>query len=169
MNAVIRALNPSEIECRIKTCNKEKGVSLLLYKTARTDASILDETFGNMNWQDSYQEIDGKLFCTISIWDEEKKQWISKQDCGTESYTEKEKGQSSDAFKRAGFKWGIGRELYSAPKLIWVSSSDIKDWSNSGQPYDNFKVKYIKIESNKIVQLIIYNAKTKKDVYTYGV
>ena len=101
-----RLLTADEIECRIGTV-KAQGVSLLLYKDARTDQNILDEVVGSMNWQRSHQILDGNLYCTVSIWDEEKKQWISKQDVGTESFTEKEKGQASDCFKRACFNFGI--------------------------------------------------------------
>ena len=101
-----RPLRADEIECRVSTVS-EKGASVLLYKTARTDMDLLDETVGPMNWQRTHQIIDGNLYCTISIWDDEKKQWVAKQDVGTESNTEKEKGQASDSFKRAGFCWGI--------------------------------------------------------------
>lgn len=91
-----RPLKADEIECRIATV-KKNGVSLLLYKDARVDMRLLDETVGQLNWKRSHQLIDGNLYCTIEIWDAEKKQWISKQDVGTESYTEKEKGQASDS------------------------------------------------------------------------
>lgn len=114
----IRTLLADEIECRVGTIN-EKGCTLLLYKDARVDMRLLDEFFGPTNWKRSHELINGNLFCTVSIWDNEKKEWVSKQDVGTESNTEKEKGQASDAFKRACFNWGIGRELYSAP-FIWI-------------------------------------------------
>ena len=116
----IRLLEVNEIECRIGTIN-ESGLSLLLYKDARVDQKILDECFSPCGWKRSHQEIGGSLYCTVEVWDEEKKQWIGKQDVGTESYTEKEKGQASDSFKRACVNWGIGRELYSAP-FIWISA-----------------------------------------------
>ena len=113
-----RKLKADEIECRIGTINA-KGLSLLLYKDARVDMKILDETVGSMNWQRDHKELKGNIYCGISLWDEDKKQWITKWDCGTESYTEKEKGESSDSFKRAGFNIGIGRELYTSP-FIWI-------------------------------------------------
>lgn len=116
----IRLLRADEIECRIGTVS-EKGLSLLLYKDARADMKILDEIFGSMNWQRKHEVIGGSLYCIVSVWDEEKKQWISKMDVGTESYTEKEKGQASDSFKRACVSLGIGRELYTAP-FIWISA-----------------------------------------------
>ena len=115
-----RLLKASEIDCRIATVS-QKGVSVLLYKDARVDQNILDETVGPMNWQRSHSRDNAN--CTVSLWDEDKKQWISKEDTGTESYTEKEKGLASDSFKRACFNWGIGRELYTAP-FIWIPAGD---------------------------------------------
>lgn len=120
----LRRLEADEIDARVAQVF-ETGAVLLLYKDARADQRVLDETFGAMNWQRSHQEIDGKLYCTVSIWDDDKKQWISKQDVGTESYTEAEKGQASDSFKRACFNWGIGRELYTAP-FIWCKAENLK-------------------------------------------
>lgn len=118
----IRKLTASEIEARAQTV-KSNGCSLLLYKDARVDMKILDETFGANNWQRTHEVINGNLFCNIDIWDTEKGEWVRKQDVGVESYTEKEKGQASDAFKRAGFNVGIGRELYTAP-FIWITLSE---------------------------------------------
>lgn len=118
MEKKIRLLKASEIECRVATIN-EKGLSLLLFKDARVDQKILDETFTPFGWKRAHQSIDGNLYCTVEIWDEGKGQWIGKQDVGTMSYSEKEKGQASDSFKRACFNWGIGRELYTAP-FIWI-------------------------------------------------
>ena len=106
----IRLLRADEIECRIAMVN-EKGLSLLLYKDARVDQKILDETFGIFGWKRSHQCIDGNLYCTVEILDKDSGEWIAKQDVGTMSCSEKEKGQASDSFKRACFNWGIGREL----------------------------------------------------------
>ena len=119
---IFRTLRASEIDCRISTVS-QKGVSLLLYKDARVDQSILDETVGPLNWQRSHSRDNAN--CTVSLWDEEKQQWIAKEDTGTESNTEKEKGLASDSFKRACFNWGIGRELYTAP-FIWIAAGDCK-------------------------------------------
>ena len=117
-----RTLTAGEIDCRIATV-KESGISLLLYKDARVDQNILDEVVGPMNWSRSHQLIGDRLYCTVSIRDGETGEWVAKQDVGTESYTEKEKGQASDSFKRACFNWGIGRELYTAP-FIWIGRVD---------------------------------------------
>lgn len=123
----IRLLNKDEIECRVSQVAKDLSwCSVLLYKDARVDMRILDETFGPMNWQRSHEVVNGNLFCTVSVWDEEKGQWIKKQDVGVESKTEAEKGQASDSFKRACFNLGIGRELYTAPQIfIRLNTGDI--------------------------------------------
>lgn len=111
-----RLLTPDEIECRVQQTDDKTYATFLLYKTARTDAAILTELYGNA-WTNTFQTIDGKLYCTISVFDSSINQWISRMDVGTESNVEVEKGLASDAFKRAGFKWGIGDELYSAPNI----------------------------------------------------
>ena len=118
----IRRLRADEVELRAAQCGMTRSnnpyATLLIYKDARVDQRILDETFGPMNWERQHEVIDGRLYCTVRIWDAEKGQWVSKQDVGTESNTEKEKGQASDSFKRACFNWGIGRELYTAPRIV---------------------------------------------------
>ena len=115
----IRKLDKSEVECRVSTGGTRSDgtpyATYLLYKDARVDMKILDETFGPMNWQREHCMIGDRLYCTISIYDESKGIWIKKQDVGTESNSEPEKGQASDSFKRAAFNVGIGRELYTAP------------------------------------------------------
>ena len=168
-----RALKASEIDCRIQSIGQNKtgavGTTILLYKDARVDMNILDETVGAMNWQRGHSVIDGNLYCTISIWDEEKEQWIAKSDVGTESNTEKEKGQASDSFKRAGFNWGIGRELYSAPFVyIQLDKSEYKERNGKLTSNAKFKVKDIAYdESRNIVRLIVVDSKGKVR-YTLG-
>ena len=161
-----RKLTANEVEAKVATVT-EKGCSLLLYKDARVDQNILDETVGCLNWQRSHQMIGDRLYCTVSVWDEDKKQWISKQDVGTESYTEKEKGQASDSFKRACFNLGIGRELYSAP-FIWVpvGKVNLKEKNGKMSTFDTFKVEEIGYdETGTINRLVIRN--TKLDVIAY--
>lgn len=114
-----RKLRPEEIDLRVGTVT-DKGVSFLLYKDARVDMTILDETVGAENWQREHYECKGNLFCKVGVFYKELDMWVWKSDCGTESATEKEKGESSDSFKRACVCWGIGRELYTAP-FIWVT------------------------------------------------
>ena len=110
---IFRKLTANDVEARVQSCD-ENGFVLLLYKNARCDMNILDETVGAENWQREHYECKGNLFCRVGIWSVD--DWVWKADCGTESNTEKEKGESSDSFKRACFNWGIGRELYTAPK-----------------------------------------------------
>jgi len=160
-----RTLRADEIDCRIATINA-KGLSLLLYKDARVDQNILDETVGPMNWQRHHSRDNAN--CTVAIWDAEKMQWIEKEDTGTESFTEKEKGLASDSFKRACFNWGIGRELYSAP-FIWIAAdkAEIKQGVNGKfQCYDKFVVQQLLYdEKRNIVALAIKNETTGKRVF----
>lgn len=161
----IRTLRADEIECRAAKV-KEDGAYLLLYKDARCDMRILDEVFGIFGWQRHHETINGKEFCTVSIKDEQG-EWISKQDCGTETNAEKEKGQSSDAFKRACFNWGIGRELYTAP-FIKVPKNKAKIVSKNGKLYLNsdFFVEYIQYNDKKeITSLIIADKDTHNQVF----
>ena len=159
-----RLLKAEEIEVRvaqvIKTQNGN-GVSLLLYKDARVDQNILDETVGAMNWQRHHSRDNAN--CTVSIWDSEKGQWIEKEDTGTESNTEKEKGLASDSFKRACFNWGIGRELYTAP-FIYVSEKQCKITEYNGKLTcrDKFAVEKILYDENRnIVAISIMNTSQK--------
>ena len=161
----VRLLTANEIECRVqsvKKTNRGVGCILLLYKDARVDMKLLDETYGPMNWQRTHEVINGNLFCNIEIWDDQKKQWIKKQDVGVESNTEKEKGQASDAFKRAGFNWGIGRELYTAP-FIWIDLKDGEYYENNGRislsPRTSFKVKSLITTQMKIIALQLVDNK----------
>lgn len=165
-----RLLRPEEIDCRIAAIN-EKGLTLLLYKDARVDQNILDETVGPMGWTRDHKEIKGNMFCYVSLWDREKQMWISKCDCGVESYTEKQKGEASDSFKRACFNWGIGRELYSAP-FIWISARDCnitaqgEGAKKSYRCNDKFQVRSIRYDENRqITGLEIIEARHGKSVY----
>ena len=161
----MRLLKADEIDCRVGTTT-DKGVSILLYKDARVDMRMLDETYGAMNWQRRHEVVNGNLFCTIEVWDNEKRCWVSKQDVGTESFTEKEKGEASDSFKRAGFNWGIGRELYTAP-FIWITTTS-DDLDNRGKIKTKFFVREIGYnETNEIDRLVIVDGKGNAR-YSYG-
>lgn len=158
---MFRMLNENEIECRVSTCS-EKGVSLLLYKDARADMNILDETVGPFNWKREHARDNAN--CIVSIWDEKKQQWVSKEDTGTESFTEKEKGLASDSFKRACFNWGIGRELYTAP-FIWVNADKCKIVNKNGKftTFEKFTVEKIAYDDKRnIVGLSILNSKKER-------
>lgn len=159
-----RLMEPDDIEVRIqqtRTGRDGKYVTvLLLYKTARTDMAVLDETFGPTNWSNSYREIKGHMYCTISVRDPETHEWVSKEDCGSESNVEAEKGEASDAFKRAGTRWGIGRELYTGPLVRIVTDYDPK--------YERFVVTDIGYDDKRrINRLHIASAKSGQLVFSY--
>ena len=143
----IRLLTADEIDVRVAQTTNYNGVvkvNLLLYKDARVDMKILDELYGPMGWKRTHQLIGDRLYCTIEVRDTATGEWIAKQDVGTESNTEPEKGQASDAFKRAGFNWGIGRELYTAPKIqIALNQGEFRDNGGRIQVWASFYVAQI--------------------------
>ena len=167
-----RDLTADDIEVRVQSV-KQNGVILLLYKNARVDMAILDETVGAENWQRMHYECKGNLFCQVGInclmtrktalndsGVDYYQEWVWKSDCGVESNTEAQKGEASDSFKRACFNWGIGRELYTSP-LIWVKADKCN--IENGKCYDRFAVEKIAIENKKIVGLSIINNSIKSD------
>ena len=172
-----RDLRADEIECRVQSA-KQNGLVLLLYKDARVDMNILDETVGAACWQREHYECKGNLFCRVGIKEFDPKsmtwEWVFKSDCGTESNTEAQKGEASDSFKRACFNWGIGRELYTAP-FTWIPADkcNIKETKDGrGQAryacYDNFVVESITIENKQITGLRIYNQTKKCLAFSLG-
>ena len=159
-----RDLLPSEIECRVGTVKEGKGFSLLLYKTARADMTLLDLTYGPNNWQCRYYQVKNTMICSISIWDDEKKQWIEKCDGGDDDFNaEKVKGECSDAFKRAGFRvLPSTRKLYNSP-FIWINES------TDNNKYAKYEVQEIGYDETSVNKLVIINTKTKQVVFSYGV
>lgn len=165
-----RSLTSSEIECRVATVT-EKGLSLLLYKDARCDMAILDETVGALDWKREHSRDNAN--CTVYIWDDTKKQWVGKEDTGTESNTEKAKGLASDSFKRACFNWGIGRELYTAP-FIWITDANHDYIFNTGKQNNygkqiwraksraKFHVEKVVVEDGKITAIAIKDQSNKR-------
>ena len=157
---IFRTLRADEIECRIGSINS-RGFTLLLYKDARCDMNILDETVGEFNWQRDHKEIKGVVYCGVGIngrGQSTHDEWVWKWEAGSESYTEKEKGEASDSFKRACVNWGIGRELYTAP-LIYIRAKT----EPQGKGYTlsdkrdgyGYKVAQIEYLDGKISKLII--------------
>ena len=159
-----RKLKAEEIECRIGSVHA-RGFTLLLYKDARVDMTILDETVGPLNWQRDHKEIKGVVYCGVGIksmgieyGEPADGEWAWKWDAGSESYTEKEKGEASDSFKRACVNWGIGRELYTAP-FISINAKTEQD----GRGYKlvrksdgyGYKVAAIEYEGDRIAYLEI--------------
>lgn len=169
-NISFRDLKADEIDVRVGQIFEDLGITLLLYKDARVDQDILDETVGNMNWQRHHSRDNAN--CIVSIYDEDKKEWVEKEDTGTESNTEKEKGIASDSFKRACVNWGIGRELYTSP-FIWVKKEDVEIYTNKKGKLtvrDSFYVEKIIVKNKKIVLLSIrsINKGKSKRVFTYS-
>lgn len=139
---MFRNLKANEIECRVGV-KKDNGFSILLYKDARCDMAILDETVGVVNWT---REQKDNGVCRVSIFDNKKNMWVYKEDVGSPTDYEKEKGQASDSFKRACFNWGIGRELYTAP-FIWISDVNLAK--------KKIKVADIEISDKRIIALML--------------
>lgn len=163
-----RLLKADEIQCRAQTV-KSYGFSLLLYKDARCDMSILDETYGRFNWQRRHTRDNHN--CIIEVWDAGKGQWVAKEDVGTESYTEKEKGLASDSFKRAGFNWGIGRELYTAP-FIWLEPKNGEIVQENNKYKLNrkayFYVDHIAYNENRQITELVIKDKSDDVRFTHG-
>lgn len=163
---MFRTLRADEIDCRVSQV-KETGLSLLLYKDARCDQNILDEVVGPFNWKREHTRDNRN--CIVSIKNQETGEWVSKEDTGTESNTEKEKGLASDSFKRACFNWGIGRELYTAP-FIWIAAKDCKIVEYKGKKacFDRFTVKGIGYTDGVISGVKIKNQATGKICFKWG-
>ena len=157
----IRLLKASEIECRVGQCGKTgagKGwCSILLYKDARCDQRILDEVFGPMGWQRRHEAVNGNVCCIVKVKDTETGEWIEKEDVGTESNTEAIKGQFSDSFKRACFNLGVGRELYTSPK-IFINLNNDEMYEKNGKwtvsPRTSFTVAEIGYDENRIINAL---------------
>ena len=170
MNLTFPLLGPDDIEVKIKKVSG-KGAIGVLYKTSRTDMRILDEVVGPFGWKDAYDEIKGNLYCTIFIRDDTG-EWIGKTDCGTESREDGEgnekKGEASDAFKRAGFKWGIGRELYSSPFIFLriETEQDNGRWKVT-DPYFKPVVKEIEYDDLRRINFLSITDTKGTVVYTY--
>ena len=158
MTNMFRTLRADEIDARIGQVGKGY-VTILLYKDARCDQNILDETVGPYNWQRTHGRDNAN--CVVSIWDEKKGQWISKEDVGTESKTEAEKGLASDSFKRACVNWGIGRELYTGPR-IFISGDTEK------LKKERFIVAEIGYNDKREINCLAIADKTGSIIYRHG-
>lgn len=165
--ARFRDLRADEIEVRVAE-TRQNGLTLLLYKDARCDMSILDEEVGAENWQREHYECKGNLFCRVGIRSADGG-WVWKSDAGAPSNFESEKGEASDSFKRACTNWGIGRELYTAPRIfIGAAAANIKQGRNGKFAcYDKFEVAKIATKDHVIKAIAIANATRRKVVFTY--
>ena len=166
-----RRLLPDEIEVRIGSTGTGY-IDLLLYKTARVDAQILIETVGQ-NWTNDTKVVKDVLWAGIGIINPENGEYIWRWSAGTESNMEKQKGEDSDSFKRAAFRWGIGSELYTAPQIrLWENEGKykpIKNGNGKSGTYDKFEVKSIETDDlGRITKLLIINTSTNKAVCSFG-
>jgi len=140
-----KPLEIKDIDFRIQSINKGGYATILAYKDARVDINRLNEVCGVLGWKREHTR-DNKN-CIVSIWNDEIKQWVSKEDTGTESMTEAQKGLASDSFKRACFNFGIGIELYDYPviqvKLIQNEKKDAYgEWfMNGDRPKQGYGLK----------------------------
>ena len=164
MGNLFRKLRADEIECRVAQVGSNY-CTLLLYKDARCDMNILDETVGATNWQRKH--LRDNQNCIVSIWDKEKMMWVEKEDTGTESNTEKEKGLASDSFKRACFNWGIGRELYTAPK-IFVNLNP-EDYTKGDKPKVNQTFNVVEIGYDDAGNIHMLKINDKKGTLRYAI
>lgn len=126
------------IDFRVQSINKGGYATILAYKDARADINRLNEVCGLLGWKREHTR-DNKN-CIVSIWDKENKHWVSKEDTGTESNAEAQKGLASDSFKRANFNWGIGIELYDYP-IISIKLKDDEFNKQTNKPTWDFKLK----------------------------
>lgn len=156
-----RNLRENEIEARVSRIAFGRCY-VLLYKNSRVDMDLLDETVGAMNWKRGHTRDNAN--CIVSIWDKDKGQWVTKEDTGTESKTEAEKGLASDSFKRACVNWGIGRELYTAP-VIYFEKGEFTE--KDGKTYDRFEVEEIIYDGKCIHRVTVRDIKTGV-VKTFG-
>lgn len=145
------------IDFRVQSINKGGYATILAYKDARIDMQRLDDVCGALNWKREHTRDNHN--CIVSIWNDTTKQWVSKEDTGTESNTEKEKGLASDSFKRACFNWGIGRELYDYPVIqIKLNANEFKLENYGGKevvkPTFDFRLKdwkwFTQFEDNRL-------------------
>ena len=164
-----RPLRADEIEVR-QGSTGSGFISLLLYKTARTDTILLNETVGNENWTNDIKVIGGNLWSGIGIWNEDRGDYTWKWSVGTESNVEKVKGEDSDSFKRAGYRWGIGIELYTSPTIrVWANKGHYTPKSDGKGTWDTFRVASIEYDGlGHITKLSIANTSSNKLVFTYG-
>jgi len=142
INDLTNPLDISDIDFRMQSINKGGYATILAYKDARVDIRRLNSVCGPLGWKREHTRDNHN--CILSVWDDERNHWVSKEDTGTESMAEAEKGLASDSFKRACFNWGIGLELYDYPlisiRLKNQAEMKVKDeryaewYLNNGKP-----------------------------------
>ncbi len=140
LNKLSEPLSIDQIDFRVQSINKGGYATILAYKDARVDMQRLDDVVGALNWK--REHVNNNHNCIVSVYDSKHKQWVSKEDTGTQSNTEAAKGLASDSFKRACFNWGIGRELYDYPVIsIKLNSKEFKIDNNKAKATWDFQLK----------------------------
>ena len=138
-----KPLEIEEIDFRIQSINNGGYATILAYKDARVDINRLNKVCGVLGWQREHTR-DNKN-CIVSVWDKEHNHWVKKEDTGTESQAEAQKGLASDSFKRACFNLGIGIELYDYPIIsIKLLPNEIQETGRDRPKYKasfNLKLK----------------------------
>jgi len=135
----------NEVKAKIQVTNKDKSKGMVVfYVDSRAIHKRLDDAVGMYNWSNHFTAWkDNAQICGISIYDNERNEWVTKYDGAKDSDIEAVKGGLSDAFKRAAVLWGIGRYLYQIDG-VWVeieqrgNSSYIKDdqWGKIRATYE---------------------------------
>ena len=152
MELNFKPISKEDIEVRPTDTKHRGSATLLLYMDSRAAVRILNDTVGAMNWQVEYHgECSDRIFCRLSIWDEEKSQWIVREDVGSPSNIEASKGEASDSLKRCLARFGCDY-LYTAPRII-IQCPD--DYYKNDRLTMTFRVHSIDYEGNKISQLTI--------------
>ena len=154
-------------EITLKAFPDGSGISIILYKDARVDINILNETVGPKNWTRRYPH--NSSYCEVSIWDNEKNLWVTKGDYGQCDFgSNSEKGTASDSFKRACFSWGIGIELYSSPVInIPRHYVTVVNTNNVPRVLDDLYVSEFKVKDHIITDLSITSSLSNQVIYSY--
>lgn len=166
-----KALRPEQIEVRPTDTATRGKATLLLYIDSRSAVDILNDSFGAYDWQMEYKAVGDQIYGRLSIWDEDKKMWIAKEDTGSESNIEGGKGQSSDILKRCLARLGCDY-LYHTPK-VKIDCPDnyyfkfYKDGREVEKMNMSFQVKEIEWDENKNCKKLIIADKWGKVVYEY--
>ena len=143
----IRTLRAEEIEVRTQSVKNNKA-NMLLYINSRSATDLLDETYGMENWMIEYKDVAGQIYGRLSVYDTETDRWVVREDTGSESNVEAEKGLASDILKRCIVRLGV-TELYSSPKIQWEDDG----YGNTG-----YKVSEIEYDDRRnITHLVIVN------------
>lgn len=159
-----KPIRADQIEVRPTDTKSKKSCVLLLYIDSRSAADILNTTVGVFNWQIQYKDVAGQIYGGLSIYDEERKIWVTKEDTGEESNIAEKKGQASDILKRCIARWGCDW-LYHTPR---IRINTPEDWYYQDKLTMTFRVDKIEWDeqTKELLQLRIVNRNGEK-VYDF--